>query len=121
LGNTYFWTTSPAYFFLRIGLMTCALPLAWLWCRRLRPDRFSPMVQLGRTSLFIYWIHVEMVYGILSWPLHRALPLPWAFAAFVGFTLVMLWVSIVKDRVVSQWKAGGGRRPQMGVAREAST
>ena len=29
------------------------------------------LVQLGRTSLFIYWIHVELVYGLISRPLHR--------------------------------------------------
>ena len=33
-------------------------------------------MQLGRTSLFIYWIHVELVYGLISLPLHRALSLP---------------------------------------------
>jgi uncharacterized membrane protein len=115
--NTYFWTTSPAYFFLRIGLMTLSLPLAWLWCRRLQPGRFSPMLQFGRTSLFIYWIHVEMVYGILSWPLHRALPMAWAFVAFLTFTALMLWVSIAKERIVSQW--GRGQRPRVGVARQA--
>jgi uncharacterized membrane protein len=102
--NTYFWTTSPAYYFLRIGLMTMALPAAWWWCR-LACKGFSPMMQMGRTSLFIYWIHVEMVYGILSWPLHRALPIAWAFAAFFAFTGVMLAASVMKDRVVKRWRA----------------
>jgi uncharacterized membrane protein len=103
--GTYFWTTSPAYFFLRIGLMTAMLAGAWAWCRRRRPGRFSPLLQFGHTSLFIYWIHVEMVYGYLTWPIHRALPLPAAFAAFVAFTLLMLWVSVAKERVVARWRA----------------
>jgi uncharacterized membrane protein len=102
--NTYFWTTSPSYFFLRIGLMTLLLPVCWLWCRRLAPDRFSPMLQFGHTSLFIYWIHVEMVYGFLTWPIHGALPIGWSFAAFLAFTGLMLWASVAKDRFVSRWR-----------------
>jgi hypothetical protein len=82
--------------------MTAMLPLAWLWTRRARPGRFSPLLQLGHTSLFIYWIHVEMVYGLLSWPLHRALPIAWAFLAFASFTGLMLGASIAKDRFVER-------------------
>lgn len=118
--NTYFWTTSPSYFFLRIGLMTLLLPLAWFRCRRWSVTGFSPFVQLGRTSLFIYWIHVEIVYGIASWPLHRALPLAWAFVAFVAFTALMLWASMAKTRITARWNASrNGRGPAVSVAQEA--
>jgi uncharacterized membrane protein len=103
-GSTYFWTTSASYFFLRLALMTVALPLAWLWTRRLAPGRFSPMLQFGHTSLFVYWIHVEMVYGILTWPIHRALPIAVSLAAFAAFTGLMLWASLAKDRLVQQWR-----------------
>lgn len=102
IGSTYFWTTGPSYFFARLGLMTLALPMAWLWTRRHSPVRFSPVLQLGRTSLFIYWIHVEMVYGFLSLPLHRALPIGGAFAAFVAFSGLMLWASVAKERIAAR-------------------
>lgn len=101
-GATYFWTTAPSYFFARLGVMTMALPAAWLWTRRASAERFSPMLQLGQTSLFIYWIHVEMVYGFLSAPLHRALPIGWALVAFLAFAGLMLWVSVVKERVAAR-------------------
>lgn len=103
--ETSFWTTSPSYFFLRIGFMTVLLPLAWAWCARLPAGRFSPMLQFGRTSLFVYWIHVELAYGMLSTPLHRALPLTWVLVAFTGFTGLMLWASVAKDRWVSRRRA----------------
>ena len=35
---------------------------------------------LGRSSLFVYWIHVEMAYGGLAKPLKRALPLELSLA-----------------------------------------
>ena len=34
----------------------------------------GPLATLGRASLFIYWIHVELVYGYASWFWRRRLP-----------------------------------------------
>jgi uncharacterized membrane protein len=98
--RSYFWTSSPAFFTLRVGILTLSLPLAFAWGRRSTAHRWSPMQQFGRTSLFVYWIHVEMAYGVLSSPVHRALTLwQWAIAylAFVGF---LLGLSVLKTRVL---------------------
>jgi uncharacterized membrane protein len=103
--HTYFWTTSPTFFFLRVGLMTAMVGLAYLW--ESRPggsDKWSPMQQLGHTSLFIYWIHVEMVYGLISLPLHKSLAWGQAWLALGIFILFMLLCSIAKDRIVDWWK-----------------
>ena len=48
----------------------------------------APLVELGRSSLFVYWIHVEMAYGIVTAPLHRRLPLEQAYVGFLLFTLM---------------------------------
>jgi uncharacterized membrane protein len=99
--NAYFWTTSPAFFFLRVGLMTMSIGVAYAW--ESRPGgatKWSPLRQLGRTSLFIYWIHVEMVYGLISLPLHKALTFGQSLIALALFTLFMLACSIAKDRAV---------------------
>ena len=100
--SSYFWTTSPAFFFLRAGLLTMAIGAAYAW--ESRPggvEKWSPIRQLGRTSLFIYWIHVEMIYGLISEPLHGSLSLIQASLAFVAFSLFMLVCSIAKDTVVA--------------------
>ena len=100
-----FWTTSPSYFFLRAGLMTAAIAAAYAWQSRAGgAGRWSPLVQLGQTSLFIYWIHVEMVYGLISLPLHKSLTLRQAWIAWAVFSLFMLLCSIAKDRVVAWWE-----------------
>jgi fucose 4-O-acetylase-like acetyltransferase len=65
---------------------------------------WSPVRQLGRTSLFIYWIHVEMVYGLISLPLHKSLSLGQALLGLVLFSLFMLICSIAKDRAVGWWR-----------------
>ena len=103
--QSQFWTTSPAFFFLRVGIMTTAIGIAYGWGLRPGGDKWSPVQQLGRTSLFIYWIHVEMVYGLLSRPLHKRLSWELSWVALALFCLFMLWCSIYKDRVVARWAA----------------
>jgi fucose 4-O-acetylase-like acetyltransferase len=65
--------------------------------------KWSPLIQLGRTSLFIYWIHVEMIYGLVSRPIHHSLSLTQALLAYVLFAVFMLGCSIAKERVVQAY------------------
>jgi len=62
--------------------------------------RFSPLQVLGRSSLFIYWIHVEMVYGIASFWLHKALTFEQAVVSYVAFSLFLFGLVKLKDRVL---------------------
>ena len=99
-----FWTSSPSYFAFRCAVLTLAVVVAYAWERRSEAPRWSPLQQLGRTSLFIYWIHVEMVYGDVSRALHRRLSLTEAFMALAAFAVLMLGVSMAKDRVVARYR-----------------
>ena len=95
-----FWTSSPAYFFLRVGVVLSGVGLAYWWNATVRrKGTWSPLVQLGRTSLFIYWIHVELIYGVFSTPLHKSLTLAQALVACALFTGVMLICSVLKERL----------------------
>jgi uncharacterized membrane protein len=110
-----FWGGSPAYFALRCGILTLVLPVAYGWEKLAVRGRWSPMEQLGRSSLFIYWIHVEMVYGLISLRIHRALTHGQAWVAYAAFVVFMLLCSIAKDRVVRWWspperEKGKGKR-----------
>jgi hypothetical protein len=98
--RSYYWTTSPTFFFARLGIMTAAIALVYVWGLRPGAHRWSPLQQLGRTSLFIYWIHVEMVYGGISRPLHKSLSWAQSWVALAVFCVFMLFCSILKDRVV---------------------
>jgi fucose 4-O-acetylase-like acetyltransferase len=83
--------------------MVAAIAVAYLWV--LRPGgttKWSPLQQLGRTSLFIYWIHVEMVYGLISLPLHKRLSWTESWIALALFSLFMLGCSVLKDRVMGK-------------------
>ena len=99
-----FWTSSPTFFFIRTGLLLLSIPAAWVWSGRSRAERaLRPLELLGIHSLFVYWIHVEMIYGLLTAPLHRQLPVAGAVAGFAGFTLLMLGAVLVKRRLTRRW------------------
>jgi len=98
-----FWGSSPAFFLLRAGLLTAAVGIAYAW--RAGRSGWSPIEQLGRNSLFIYWIHVELVYGLISLKLHKTLSHEAAWLAFAGFGVFMLACSIARDRVEAWWTA----------------
>ena len=100
-----FWTSSPSFFLLRAGVLTALIGFAYAWEHRpWDGGRFSPLQQLGRTSLFIYWIHVEMIYGLVVRPLHKSMSFPAALLSIVVFSAFMLVCSIAKDRLALRFK-----------------
>jgi uncharacterized membrane protein len=107
-----FWTSSPTFFLLRVGVITLLLPLAFLWERspwRGLVSQWSPIEELGRASLFVYWIHVEMVYGFLGWPLRRNLSFEGAILAYVLFSAFILALVLLKNHLVTIRKADAVR------------
>jgi uncharacterized membrane protein len=86
-----FWTTSPAFLALRVGLLVVLVAVAWLWSVRRWPrvTTAQPLQVLGLGSLFVYWVHVELVYGGATRPLRRQLTLEQAAAAWAVFTVGM--------------------------------
>jgi uncharacterized membrane protein len=96
----------PGAFFYRLGMIGPLALLGYLVTRILGP-RFSVMRQLGRTSLLVYWIHVDLCYGMVSSRLHGKLTMGWATVGFVSMTGLMLAISIFKTRYVEVWR----RRP----------
>jgi uncharacterized membrane protein len=99
-----FWTSSPAFLFLRLGILIAALTPAYAWERFVVKQRWSPLQQFGRTSLFVYWIHIEMVYGWISAGIHRRLSLPQAVVGYLLLTLFLFGVSLLKTWVVNRYE-----------------
>lgn len=111
-----FWTSSPTYFLIRAGLLMLILgtlpflaPLA-----RALPLAFGWLERFGRGSLFIYWIHVELVYGYATWPLRHRLPLWQTALAYSMFCALMYLALILRDRVLTSVRArSSGGSPSM--------
>jgi len=63
-----FWLNSPAQILIKQGVILLALPFAYLWTEYAAPKQgFSWVRQLGTTSLLVYWVHIELVYGRWLW------------------------------------------------------
>lgn len=87
--------------------MVCAFGFFWnQWIPRIRSGagygpRFSIPRQLGQTSLLIYWVHIELVYGRWAEPYKQKTPLAetalWALAVIA----VMLALSVGKTKLVT--------------------
>lgn len=105
-----FWHDSPTLFFMRFGFVTALVPIAWSIERfAARADAIArtvlqPLVVLGRSSLFVYWFHIEFVYGLIAEPIKRTLPLwgselGWLLLC-VAFYRIVLW----KNALLERWE-----------------
>src|SRR6266478_1839285 len=62
-----YWHSNPDFVLMRCGILLVILFLVYAWCRwGLAQKGFSPIIQLGNTSLLVYWVHIEFVYGRFS-------------------------------------------------------
>ncbi len=109
--HSSFWTSSPTYFAIRIGIMTVALAAMFAWSRVMAGSlpALAWLERFGRSSLFVYWIHVELVYGYTTWIIRRRLPLGGWAIAYAIFCAAMYASIGWRDRIVSAWRAR--RRP----------
>jgi uncharacterized membrane protein len=129
-----FWTSSPTWFAIRAGVLllaVAALFAASLWRHGDTPSRDTglffrvfvlswqaPLARIGRSSLFVYWIHVELVYGYASWLWRHRLPLWATVVAYAAFCVLMYGAVVLRDRLAGIWRARQ-TGPSSGQARPA--
>ncbi len=95
-----FWHTSPNFFLIRMGLLLVILAAVYAWCRWGAGQwGFSPLVQLGQTSLLVYWVHIEFVYGRFSILPKRAQDIRSASFGLLTIFLAMLLLSVLRTKL----------------------
>jgi uncharacterized membrane protein len=99
-----YWHTSPNFFLARVGILLMIALLSYVWCRW-GPGGwgFSLLVQLGQTSLLVYWVHIEFVYGRFSLLTKHACTIRRASLGLLAIFLFMLALSLARTRI--DWKA----------------
>jgi uncharacterized membrane protein len=116
--SSSFWTSSPTWFAIRAGILTfaltaiyvCEAALAALRARAVTSrtpivnPTIDPLARLGRSSLFVYWIHVELVYGYASWLWRHRLPLWGTAVACVLFSVLMYRAIGWRDQAATWWR-----------------
>ena len=112
-----FWHDSPTFFFIRLGVVALTVPAAWIIERTIPSVVLQPLVTLGRSSLFVYWIHIEMVYGVIAEPIKGQLPL---WASLIG-TALLTWILyglvLLKNRMLERYELRGPARVFAAVLR----
>ena len=89
----------PGSFFYRLGMNGVIALIGWV-VMRVVGNRFSIMRQFGQTSLLVYWIHIDLCYGLIAHKLHLygRLSMPAATVGFASMVALMLTVSLARTR-----------------------
>jgi len=94
-----YWHSSPNFFLMRCGILLVILFLIYAWCRWGFAQRgFSPIIQLGKTSLLVYWAHIEFVYGRFSILPKGQCSVLKASLGLLAIFLAMLLLSLIRTR-----------------------
>ncbi len=108
-----FWHTSPNFFFIRVGLLLVILSAVYAWCRwGAATWGFSPLIQLGQTSLLVYWVHIAFVYGRFSILPKRAD----SITTSTGGLTIIIVAMLVLSRIRTEWKTRGRSAPARAAA-----
>ncbi|HYW47339.1 MAG TPA: acyltransferase family protein [Bryobacteraceae bacterium] len=94
--NSEFWLNSPAQVLSKQGVTLLLMALAYLWTRNGGRESWSWVRQFGTTSLLVYWVHVELVYGRWLWFWKGSLNVPQTVIAAAAVILLMLAISAAK-------------------------
>jgi uncharacterized membrane protein len=94
-----FWWTSPNYFLVKLGVLLVVLGFAYAWNRL---PGWSPLRQMGRTSLLVYWVHIEIVYGgnVFGWA-RGTLDVAEASIGLALLLVAMLLLSVLRTKAAA--------------------
>lgn len=62
-----FWLNGPSLIFIKTGVILLIACFAYLWLNFLPSRNPSFVILLGTSSLLVYWVHLEIVYGRWLW------------------------------------------------------
>jgi uncharacterized membrane protein len=94
--NSEYWLNGPWLILIKLGVILLILPAAYLWTQYGAGPGWSWVRQFGTTSLLVYWVHTELVYGRWFYFWKEGLtPLQVVFVSLTVI-LLMLLLSVVK-------------------------
>jgi hypothetical protein len=94
-----FWHTSPNFLMVRTGILMMLLFASYLWCRWGAGEwGFSPLIEMGKSSLLVYWVHIEFVYGGLSILPKRSVGIGTATFGLVIIFVAMTLLATARNR-----------------------
>ena len=114
----------PLQILTKLGVTLLILSVAFVWTRYAAGPGWSWVRQFGTTSLLVYWVHIELVYGRELFFLKGNLNEAQTLVAAVFVILLMLAISVIKTRrkEVRAYLAASGwwSAPKASACREIS-
>src|SRR5277367_4305416 len=93
-----FWLDSPGLIIIKLGVVMLVIGFAYLWTALPLAASWSWVRQLGTTSLLVYWVHIELVYGRWFGWLKESLTNVYCGVAAVMVILLMVGLSVLRSR-----------------------
>lgn len=93
-----FWLDSPWLILMKLGIILLILPFAYVWTSARPASQWSWVQQLGTTSLIVYWVHIELVYGRWLGFWKENLTVAQATPIAVAVILLMIGLSLASTR-----------------------
>lgn len=110
-----YWLNSPAMTLTKLGVVLILLAVAYLWIHAgIESEKWSLFRQLGTTSLLVYWVHIEIVYGRWFGIWKEGLSVGQVAAFTVALVALMTVLSLLRTRYRS---LGGVLRPALAPRR----
>jgi len=117
-----FWLDGPMLTLIKLGVILVTMAWGFVWNEYVLKDRWNWLRQIGTTSLLIYWVHIELVYGRWFWMWKENLTVGHTLVITVLVILLMLGLSVGRTRwkQLRAWVGASGRVPQASSLRSGS-
>ncbi len=100
-----FWLDGPALAFIKLGVLLLMISFAYGWMHKPAAENWSWIRQLGMTSLLIYWVHIELVYGHWLGALKMNLDVDQSIVITIIIVALMVGLSYMRTSW-PQWREG---------------
>jgi uncharacterized membrane protein len=91
-----FWLDNPLLILIKLGVILIFVSFAYIWHRQPAAQNWSWIRQFGVTSLLVYWVHIELVYGRWLGAWKERLSVEQTALAAAGIIGLMLLLSVVR-------------------------
>jgi len=112
-----FWLNSPGLIVIKLGVVLLFLAFTFVWSEYAVGASWNWIRQLGTTSLLVYWVHIELVYGrwFGSWKetlnnIECAVCAVLVIALMLGLSVIRTNWRTLKTSALGWFSYGGPRR-----------
>src|SRR5579859_1278102 len=110
-GKSEFWLNSPFLILIKLGVILLMVAFAFVWNKH-TAEKWSWVRQLGTTSLLVYWVHIELIYGRWLGFWHSNLTITQSTVAAAAMIVSMVLISVARTHRAQLREFLASWRPQ---------